>query len=171
MIWYTWVWVDLLYGKERSVWADKGYVSAEREAAFSKDGKVWGLIRKAPKGRKLGSFDEEINRVIALVRAKVEHPLRVIKRQFGHVKAVIAAWPRTGVTVHAVRARQSVPGPTKAAGTRTSPPKIYQTAVQAEQNPRNQSPIARSCKVRPLSAADAIDQAFLMGSKAELFVL
>lgn len=37
-------------------------------------------------GGKLDPIDEEINRIIAMVRAKVEHPFRVIKRQFGHVK-------------------------------------------------------------------------------------
>ena len=42
--------------------------------------------RKAPKGGKLDPLDERINRDIAMVRAKVEHPFRVIKRQFGHVK-------------------------------------------------------------------------------------
>ena len=31
-------------------------------------------------------LDERANRIIAMVRAKVEHPFRVIKRQFGHVK-------------------------------------------------------------------------------------
>jgi IS5 family transposase len=80
------VWDELLHGDEASVWADKGYVSAEREAAFAKDGKVWGVMRKAPKGGKLDPIDEKINRVIAIVRAKVEHPFRVLKRQFGHVK-------------------------------------------------------------------------------------
>jgi IS5 family transposase len=43
-------------------------------------------MRKAPKGGKLDPIDEDINRIIAMVRAKVEHPFRVIKRQFGHVK-------------------------------------------------------------------------------------
>ena len=43
-------------------------------------------LRKAPKGSPLHPLDERINRVIAMVRAKVEHPFRVIKRQFGHVK-------------------------------------------------------------------------------------
>ena len=76
----------LLHGDEASVWADKGYVSAEREAAFTKNGKVWGVMRKAPKGGKLDPIDEKINRIIAMVRAKVEHPFRVLKRQFGHVK-------------------------------------------------------------------------------------
>ncbi|SDD11386.1 Transposase DDE domain-containing protein [Ruegeria marina] len=43
-------------------------------------------MRKAPKGGKLDPIDEKINRIIAMVRAKVEHPFRVIKRQFGHVR-------------------------------------------------------------------------------------
>jgi len=43
-------------------------------------------MRKAPKGRKLDPIDEATNRIIAMVRAKVEHPFRVLKRQFGHVK-------------------------------------------------------------------------------------
>jgi IS5 family transposase len=80
------IWDELLHGEETSVWADKGYVSAEREAAFCKDGKVWGVMRKAPKGGKLDEIDEATNRIIAMVRAKVEHPFRVLKRQFGHVK-------------------------------------------------------------------------------------
>jgi len=81
------IWDELLHGEETSVWADKGYVSAEREAAFTEEeGKVWGVMRKAPRGGKLDEIDEETNRVIAMVRAKVEHPFRVLKRQFGHVK-------------------------------------------------------------------------------------
>src|SRR6056297_1237336 len=80
------VWDDLLHGKETSVWADKGYVSAAREAAFSGAGKFWGLMRKAAKGGKLRPIEEDINRIIAKVRARVEHPFRVIKRQFEYIK-------------------------------------------------------------------------------------
>ncbi len=80
------VWDGLLHGGETSVWADKAYVSAEREAAFAGPGKVWGVMRKAPKGSPLHPVDVQINRIIAMVRAKVEHPFRVIKRQFGYVK-------------------------------------------------------------------------------------
>ena len=43
-------------------------------------------MRKAPKGGDLHPLDEQANRIIAMVRARVEHPFRVIKRQFGHVK-------------------------------------------------------------------------------------
>jgi len=81
------VWDELLHGEETSVWADKGYVSAEREAAFNEEeGNVWGVMRRAPKGGTLHPEDEKINRIIAMVRARVEHPFRVLKRQFGYVK-------------------------------------------------------------------------------------
>ncbi len=72
------VWDELLHGNETSVWVDKGYVSAEREAAFNGPGRFWGVMRKAPKGGKLHPIAETTNRIIAKVRAKVEHPFRVI---------------------------------------------------------------------------------------------
>ncbi|MCE8420053.1 IS5 family transposase [Rhodovulum sulfidophilum] len=80
------IWDKVLHGEESSVWADKGYVSAEREAAFVAVGGAWGVMRKAPRGGKLHPEDETINRIIAMVWARVEHPFRVLKRQFGHVK-------------------------------------------------------------------------------------
>jgi len=52
----------------------------------------------------------------ASIRAKVEHPFRVIKRQFGHVKvryrglAKNTAQLHTLAVAHAVRAEQSVDG-------------------------------------------------------------
>lgn len=80
------IWDDLLHGGETSVWADKAYVSAERAEAFAGPGKFWGVMRKAPKGGELHPDDEYINRLIAKVRARVEHPFRVLKRQFGYIK-------------------------------------------------------------------------------------
>lgn len=44
---YSQVWHTLLHGAETSVWADKGYVSAEREKAFQGPSKIWGDMRKA----------------------------------------------------------------------------------------------------------------------------
>jgi hypothetical protein len=63
------VWGELLYGDETSVWADKGHVNAERKAAFTGPGKVWGVARNAPKRGQIHPFDEQINRIIAMVRA------------------------------------------------------------------------------------------------------
>ena len=84
---YSQVWDELLHGSETSVWANKGYVSAARETAFSDPGKFWGVMMKAPKGGTLRPIDQDINRIIAMVRARVEHPFRVLKRQFGYLKA------------------------------------------------------------------------------------
>jgi IS5 family transposase len=43
------VWEELLHGEETSVWADKGYVNAEREAAFQGPGKAWGVTCARPR--------------------------------------------------------------------------------------------------------------------------
>ena len=43
-------------------------------------------MRKAQKGSPLDPLDERINRITAVVRARVAHRFRIIKRQFGHVK-------------------------------------------------------------------------------------
>jgi len=68
---------ELLHGAKISVWADKGCVSAAREATFTEGGKVRGVMRKAPKGGKLHPEDERINRIIAMVRTRVEYPFRL----------------------------------------------------------------------------------------------
>ena len=61
-------------------------MSAPRAAALAEPGNIWDVMRKAPKGRLLHPLDVQTNHIIAMVRAKVEHPFHVIKRQFGHVK-------------------------------------------------------------------------------------
>jgi len=42
--------------------------------------------RKAQKHTPWGALHEQAEQLKASVRAKVEHPFRVIKRQFGHTK-------------------------------------------------------------------------------------
>ncbi|WP_395689244.1 IS5 family transposase [Caenimonas koreensis] len=79
---------DLLHGKERQVWADSGY----RGAASRVDRDIeWHIaarptdIARMPEGKARERVRKHEHRK-ASVRAKVEHPLRVIKRQFGLVK-------------------------------------------------------------------------------------
>jgi transposase, IS5 family len=81
----------LLHGEETDVFADAGYQGAHKRP--DANGNVaWHVAmrpgkRKAlDKTRKLERLIDEIERLKASVRAKVEHPFRVIKRQFGHVK-------------------------------------------------------------------------------------
>ena len=82
---------QLLHGEETKVFADAGYQGADKRPD-AQDGVEWLVAMRPGKRRKLDPdsaqdrLAEQIERLKASVRAKVEHPFRVIKRQFGHVK-------------------------------------------------------------------------------------
>ncbi len=80
----------LLHGQEKDAFGDAGYrgVSKRPEA----QGPQWHVAMRATERRKLNPFIEpdmlveRLEQVKASIRAKVEHPFRVIKRQFGYTK-------------------------------------------------------------------------------------
>ena len=82
---------SLLHGQEAVVFADAGYQGADKrpdaQAATN-----WHVAMKPGKRRALdkstglGELMDKLEKLKASVRAKVEHPFRVIKRQFGHTK-------------------------------------------------------------------------------------
>ena len=80
---------DLLHGKEEQVWADSGYRGAP--ARVDREDLQWHIaarpsdIAKLPKGRAKTKV-QKAEHGKASMRAKVEHPFRVVKRQFGLVK-------------------------------------------------------------------------------------
>ena len=80
---------DLLHGKEEQVWADSGYRGAP--SRVNRDDLHWHIaarpsdIAKLPAGRAKAKV-QKTEFLKASVRAKVEHPFRVIKRQFGLAK-------------------------------------------------------------------------------------
>ena len=79
---------DLLHGKEEQVWADSGYRGARARVKRDVQWHIAGRpsdMAKMPEGRaKARARKNEYEK--ASVRAKVEHPFRVIKRQFGLVR-------------------------------------------------------------------------------------
>ena len=85
----------LLHGDESEVFADSGYRGVEkREEIEGKHADVnWHVAmmpskrRALDKGTPMGDILEKIEKAKASIRAKVEHPFRVIKRQFGYTKA------------------------------------------------------------------------------------
>ena len=77
---------DLLHGEECAVFGDKGYVSDEDKRAARAKSVFWGILDKAKPKKKLSTAQVKRNRQLSSVRAKVEHPFRVLKRQFGYVK-------------------------------------------------------------------------------------
>jgi IS5 family transposase len=82
----------LVHGEETDVFADAGYQGvAKREEVQGIDAN-WhvsmrpGKRRALDKDSPMGAVLEQLEHVKARIRAKVEHPFRVIKRQFGHMK-------------------------------------------------------------------------------------
>ena len=82
---------SLLHGQERVAFGDAGYQGVvKRPDANAKVS--WhvamgpGKRRALDKSQPIDALTHQIERLKASVRAKVEHPFRVIKRQFGHVK-------------------------------------------------------------------------------------
>jgi transposase, IS5 family len=79
----------LLHGQEKTVYADAGYQGAQKRAA--KRGRTWhiaakrGSVKALPEGE-LKDAVRHTEQMKAAVRAKVEHPFRVVKRQFGYQK-------------------------------------------------------------------------------------
>ena len=77
---------NLLHGDEQLCWADAGYQGAEKRAEL-KDGEATWMIAERPGKRKTMSDQKlKAERMKASVRAKVEHPFRRIKQQFGYSK-------------------------------------------------------------------------------------
>jgi IS5 family transposase len=80
---------DLLHGKEEDVYADSGYRGAP--ARVSREDLNWHIaarpsdIARMPEGKAKTRVRKEEHRK-ASIRAKVEHPFRMIKRQFGLMK-------------------------------------------------------------------------------------
>lgn len=81
----------LLHGEENEAFGDAGYQGASKRPD-AKPGVRWNIAMRPGKRRALDKTREstrlidELERLKASIRAKVEHAFRVIKRQFGHVK-------------------------------------------------------------------------------------
>jgi IS5 family transposase len=80
----------LLHGEEKAAFGDAGYQGVhKRDEAL---GPTWHVALRPAKRRQLDKtniFDamlDALERMKASVRAKVEHPFRVLKRQFGFTK-------------------------------------------------------------------------------------
>ncbi len=81
---------ELLHGEEEAAFGDAGYQGFHKLAEAA--GPTWHVAMLPGKRRKLNPFiepdfsAERVEKMKASVRAKVEHPFRVLKRQFGFTK-------------------------------------------------------------------------------------
>jgi transposase, IS5 family len=82
---------SLLHGQEKVVFADAGYQGVDKRAD-AKPEVQWHVAMRPGKRKALDknhaadALLDEAEKLKAGVRAKVEHPFRVIKRQFGYLK-------------------------------------------------------------------------------------
>ena len=83
---------SLLNGEETAVFADAGYQGADKRPDANpsvrwqvamRPGKRWELDKV---NNPIDALVDKIEKLKAGIRAKVEHPFRVVKRQFGYVK-------------------------------------------------------------------------------------
>ena len=87
------------------VYADAGYQGAGKRPEARND-VVWhiamrpGLRRTLDRSDPMGRLLEQLERVKAGIRVRVEHPFRVIKRQFGHVKVRYCGLAKNTAQLH-----------------------------------------------------------------------
>ena len=80
----------LLHGDEEAAFGDAGYQGVHKRPEAA--GPTWHVAMRPGKRKTLNPFlepdfvAERVEKMKASVRAKVEHPFRVIKRQFGFTK-------------------------------------------------------------------------------------
>jgi len=81
---------SLLHGEEEAAFADAGYQGVHKRPEAARPN--WyvamrpGLRRKLDPDIEPERITEQLEKAKARVRAKVEHPFRVLKRQFGYTK-------------------------------------------------------------------------------------
>lgn len=80
----------LLHGDEQTAHGDRGYADKTREPGRVREedeaGPRWFVPFKRMKGCDTTPEQKRLNRLMAALRSAVEHPFRVLKRQFGYTK-------------------------------------------------------------------------------------
>ena len=83
----------LLHGKEAFIFADSGYRGAENREELEAVGADWHIaeipskVKELKKHPRINKIPLKTEYLKASIRAKVEHPFRIIKCQFGFTKA------------------------------------------------------------------------------------
>jgi IS5 family transposase len=80
----------LLHGEEVTAHGDRGYADKTRDPGRARTeddvGPRWFVPFKRKKGCDTTEEEKRLNRIMSGLRSAVEHPFRVLKRQFGYTK-------------------------------------------------------------------------------------
>jgi transposase, IS5 family len=96
----------LVHGEETNVLADAGYQGVGKRQETQDIEVNWhvamrpGKRKVLDKSTPMGATLDQLEQAKARIRAKVEHPFRVIKRQFGHVKVRYRGLVRNTAQLH-----------------------------------------------------------------------
>jgi len=77
---------DLLHGDETDIFADKAYDNEDLKRFCRANNIFYGITNKAKRNKKLSNKQRKRNKQFSSIRAKVEHPFRIIKCQWNYRK-------------------------------------------------------------------------------------
>ena len=76
----------LFHGKEKAIFGDSAYGAQAEKRGARIEGLFYGIADKGAHQHPLSSSQKKRNRRLSGIRAKVEHPFRIIKTLWGHEK-------------------------------------------------------------------------------------
>lgn len=100
---------ELLHGDETQVHTDAGYQGVDKREELKHHSVQWQVAMRPGKRRALpdnpmGEIMRKLEETKARIRAKVEHPFRVIKRQFGYTKVRYRGLAKNTARLHTLLA-------------------------------------------------------------------
>ena len=104
----------LVHGEETDVFADSGYQGVEKREETQDIDVDWhvamrpGKRRVLDKSAPMGAIMDKLEKTKASIRAIGEHPFRVVKRQFGHVKVRYRGLAKNTAQLHTLFALSSL---------------------------------------------------------------
>ena len=93
-----------LHGEEKTGWGDAGYQGVEKREEFQGKDIEWEIAARYGKRKKMNEIEQLLEKKKASIRAKVEHPFRIIKRQFGYSKVRYRGLEKNNNRLHVLSA-------------------------------------------------------------------
>jgi len=94
----------LLHGQEDTFWGDAGYLGAEKRGELAGKNIDWNIAARPGKRKSMSEVELLLEKAKASVRAKVEHPFRRIKQQFGYNKVRYRGLEKNNNRLHVLAA-------------------------------------------------------------------
>ena len=95
---------NLLHGEEDTCWGDAGYLGVEKREEMAGRNIEWNIAARPGKRKQMTEIELVLEHVKASMRAKVEHPFRRIKQQFGYAKVRYRGLAKNNNRLHVLAA-------------------------------------------------------------------